>query len=54
MKKCIKDGAGEKRTQTADVTMIKDTAGKWTIGGNSEEVLGILFADLSEALDYLT
>ena len=54
MKKCIKDGVGEKRTQTADVTMIKDSAGKWIIGGNSEEVLGILFADLSEALDYLT
>ena len=54
MKKCIKDGVSEKRTQTADVTMIKDSAGKWIIGGNSEEVLGILFADLSEALDYLT
>lgn len=54
MKKCINDGVSEKRTQTADVTMIKDSAGKWIIGGNSEEVLGILFADLSEALDYLT
>lgn len=54
MKKCIKDGVSEKRSQTADVTMIKDTAGKWIIGGNSEEVLGIMFADLSEALDYLT
>lgn len=54
MKQCIADGKQKKTTSNIDITMIKTSNGKWVIGGNSDEVLGVLFADLSEATDYLT
>ena len=54
MKQCITGGKQKKTTTNIDITMIKTSNGKWVIGGNSDEVLGILFADLSEATDYLT
>ena len=54
MKQCITGGKQKKTTTNIDITMIKTSNGKWVIGGNSDEVLGVLFADLSEATDYLT
>lgn len=54
MKQCIADGRSKKSSSNIDITMIKTSNGKWVIGGNSDEVLGILFADLSNAADYLT
>lgn len=53
MEECIADGADTKATRTITVTMIKGTSGAWTLGGNPDELLGALFADLSDAVDYL-
>lgn len=54
MKQCISDGKQKKTTSNIDITMIKTSNGRWVIGGDSDEVLGVLFADLSEVTDYLT
>lgn len=53
MKKCIADASNTRVTRNLTVTMVKGTSGKWTIGGNSDEFLGALFADVSDALNYL-
>ena len=53
MNNCISENMDTKTTKTLTVTMIKGASGKWTVGGNTDEFLGALFADLSDAVDYL-
>ncbi len=53
MNECITENMDTKTTKTLTVTMIKGVSGSWTLGGNSDEFLGALFADLSDAVDYL-
>lgn len=47
------EGCGDERTsKMIDVTMTKGTSG-WTVGGNSDEFLGALFENMSNALESL-
>ena len=47
------DECGDKKvSKTIDVTMAKGTSG-WLLGGNSDEFLGALFEDLSDAVEAL-
>lgn len=49
----ISQSSGEKVTKQVNVTMIK--SGKnWILGGEPEELLGVLFADISNAVSSLT
>ena len=54
MGECIRDNKDKKTNNNLDITMIKSADGGWIIGGNSEEILGVLFANIGNAADYLT
>lgn len=49
----ISESNGETVTERVEVTMIK-SGKEWILGGNSEEFLGVLFADISNAVASLT
>lgn len=54
MGECVRDNKDKKTSSNLDITMIKSADSGWIIGGNSEEILGVLFANISNAADYLT
>lgn len=49
----INKSDGKTVTEQVEVTMIK-SGKEWILGGNSEEFLGVLFADISNAVTSLT
>ena len=49
----ISESSSEKVTKTVDVLMIK-SGEKWVLGGDADAFLGILFADISNAVESLT
>lgn len=49
----ISESSSEKVTKTVDVLMIKSSE-KWVLGGDADAFLGILFADISNAVESLT
>lgn len=49
----VNERDGSKTTQTIDVTMTQ-SGGGWKLGGDSDEFLGALFANLSDAVISLT
>lgn len=49
---CIEESGKETVTKTTDVTMIKSESG-WSLGGNSDDFLGVLFENLSNAVEAL-
>lgn len=49
---CIEESGKATVTKTAEVTMIKGESG-WSLGGNSDDFLGILFENLSNAVEAL-
>lgn len=52
MIECIKNCSDATVSKTTDVTMIKGDNG-WSLGGNSDEFLGVLFENLSNAVESL-
>lgn len=49
----ISESSSEKVTNTVDVLMIRSD-NKWILGGDADAFLGILFADISNAVESLT
>lgn len=49
----ISESSSEKITNTVDVLMIRSD-NKWILGGDADAFLGILFADISNAVESLT